>query len=881
MHMALAVRTRLGPYEIVATLGAGGMGEVYKARDTRLNRFVAIKILPPERVADAGRKQRFRLEAQAASALNHPNIISIYDIAVDNGRDYIVMEYVPGKTLDALIPHSGMRLGELLKIAIPVAGGLTAAHAAGIVHRDVKPSNVMVSETGLVKLLDFGLAKLTERGEVTEDASTLTLKPATDAGTVLGTAAYMSPEQADGQPLDARSDIFSFGAVLYEMATGHRAFAGESKAATLAAVLNKEPSPLRERAPEVPAELERVILRCLRKDPDKRQQHMVDVKVLLEELREESEPGKLAAVEAQKKRRWPWVTAAALIIAAAGAGLWLWRGREEPSPRVVPLTTFAGIENFPSFSPDGNQVVFAWDGEKHDNVDLYVKLIGSPTALRLTTDRAPDSFPAWSRDGRQIAFLKNGQPPAIFLISPLGGPEQKLVDFDAAPGAPAWSPDGKFLVVARSSLASRVVPPGVGGESGALYLVPLQGGELRPILVPDSGRYHLFPAFDPAGRSLAFASCGDVGPSCDISLVALNTDFVPQNRPRRIRRVPAGLAGLAWAADGRTLVYSAGTSINDYFLWRLNVASGEAKRLETASVGAMFPAAAWKGRRLAFARQVSDQDIWRVEAGAKPEPFLASTMLDNNAQFSPDGQRIAFSSARGVDRVAIWLSDAGGANLVQLTRGPGTYDGSPRWSPDGRCIAFDALGSDGRRSVHIVESTGGQSRHLTTGFPWINKVPSWSRDGKWIYFTSDRTGRWEIWRIPAQGGATEQITSNGGYVALESADGNTLYYTKTGSYGVEPLYAHALGGSEERQVLERVAGRGFDVFEDGIYYLTPSGHRTAEIRFHEFATGRSRVVSAIDALPGLGLSVSPNRRTFLFAEFVSAGVDLMLIDNFR
>jgi Tol biopolymer transport system component len=335
-----------------------------------------------------------------------------------------------------------------------------------------------------------------------------------------------------------------------------------------------------------------------------------------------------------------------------------------------------------------------------------------------------------------------------------------------------------------------------------------------------------------------------------------------------------------WTADGRSLVYSAGTSINDFFLWRLDIASGDAKRLEIAPDGALSPAVALKGRRLAFSRRMSDQDIWRVEVGGKPEPFLVSSMLDLNAQFSPNGRRIAFSSARSIDRVAIWLCDADGANLIQLTRGPGTYDGSPRWSPDGRWIAFDALENDGSRSVQIVESTGGQPRHLSSSFPWINKVPSWSRDGEWVYFTSDRTGRWEIWRIPTHGGAAEQITSNGGYVSGESADKKTLYYTKLGSYEGQPLYARSLGGSDERQILDRVAGRGFDVFEDGIYYLTATGPRTAEVRFHEFATGRSRSVSVIDAQPGLGLSVSPNRKTILFAEF-AWGVDLMLIENFR
>jgi serine/threonine protein kinase len=478
---------------------------VYKARDSRLNRLVAIKVLPAERVADQGRKRRFIQEAQAASALNHPNIITIHDIASDNGRDYLVMEYVAGKTLDALIPRSGMRLGELLKIAIQIAEGLSKAHGAGIIHRDLKPSNIMVSDDGLVKVLDFGLAKLTERGPVSEDDATRTIRPKTEDGTVMGTAAYMSPEQAEGKPLDARSDIFSFGAVLYEAATGQRAFPGDSQAAILAAVLGKDPKPLTEAAPGVPKDFERVVLRCLRKEPGKRQQHMTDVKVLLEELKEESESGKHAQpVQALKgsRRRWSLLAAvAALAIIAGGAGLWLSRSHDKQSPPdVIPLTTFAGSEDWPSFSPDGNQVAFSWNGEKEDNWDLYVKMIGSATALRLTTGATPDVCSAWSPDGRQIAFVKLGDRPGIYSISPLGGPEQKIMDFNADFGATSWSPDGRFLVVSKFY---RQVKPEPG--AGTLFLVPAQGGEPRPILVPEPGRWYRYPAFGPTGRTLAFA----------------------------------------------------------------------------------------------------------------------------------------------------------------------------------------------------------------------------------------------------------------------------------------------------------------------------------------------------------------------------------------
>src|SRR5438445_4361958 len=281
-------------YQIVETLGRGGMGVVYKARDTHLDRFVAIKVLPPEKVADPERKRRFVQEAKAASALNHPNIVHIYDIAEADGIQFIAMEYVPGKTLDQMIGRKGLRLNETLKYAVQIADALSKAHSAGIVHRDLKPSNVMVTGDGLVKVLDFGLAKLTERtsGEF-GDTATMRAdeKPDTAEGAVVGTVAYMSPEQAEGKPVDARSDLFAFGSLLYEMITGQRAFHGDSKLSTLSAILKEDPKPISAVVADAPRDLEKIITRCLRKDPDRRFQHMVDVKIELLEVKEESDSG--------------------------------------------------------------------------------------------------------------------------------------------------------------------------------------------------------------------------------------------------------------------------------------------------------------------------------------------------------------------------------------------------------------------------------------------------------------------------------------------------------------------------------------------------------------------------------------------------------------
>jgi eukaryotic-like serine/threonine-protein kinase len=869
-----AVGEQIGHYQITAMIGSGGIGVVYRAEDLRLNRAVAIKFLNAG-AAPEDSWDRIRREARAASTLNHPGVCTVYDVGEHNGAPYLVMEFVEGPTLAAIIQQGPLKLDDVLRIGIQIADALAAAHQKGIIHRDLKPANIKIKPGGGVKILDFGLAKRMQQTGAAKDPG-VTMSAKSLAGKVMGTAAYMSPEQAEGKPLDARTDIFSFGAVLYEMATGRRAFRGDSPVATMAAILTSEPTLPSKASPSIPVELDRIINRCLRKDSLKRLQHMADVKVLLEALKDES--ATLSAQSSISRQRKRWIAAiVSLMIVVAAAGLWLSRGRDDyEEPRVLALTTFAGSENYPSFSPDGNQVVFSWNGETKDNWDLYVKLISGATTLRLTTDAADDLFPAWSPSGGLIAFLKFGQPAGIYLTSPLGGPEQKVADFDVAQGAPAWSPAEKYLVVAKCYREEKPAP-----DAGALFLIPLQGGEPRPILSPPHGKWYQYPAFDPTGRSLAFASCEGpaYGRYCDIMRVALNSALLPEGAPQKAATVSATVSGLVWSADGNSLIYSAGNLSTGLYLWNVSAAkSGAPKRLEIASSGALYPAVARKASRLGFARWLDDQDVWRVSAGGAPQPLLVSSMLDASPCFSPDGRRIAFASARGVDRIAIWLSDADGGGLVQLTRGPESYHGSPRWSPDGHWIAFDARGRDGRWNIKVIESSGGEARQLTSG-PFTSTAPRWSQDAKWIYFASDRTGRFEIWRVPAEGGSAQQVTQDGGYVSLESIDGQTLYYTKTGDPRGGPLFGRPLAGTGERQVVERVVGRAFAVFADGVYYLDSTAPGKQEIRWHDFATRRTRVVSPIEGDMGIGFTVSPDRTTFLFTRLASPGSDLMLIEN--
>ncbi len=836
----------LGHYRVEAKLGQGGMGTVYRAWDTRLQRPVALKVLHE-------REERLLREARAASALNHPNIVTIYEV----GPDLIAMELVEGKPLAGRLP-----LKLALDYATQIAGALAKAHAAGVIHRDLKPANILVTSEGTVKLLDFGLAK---RVRLTEaETATLTVE-----GEIAGTPSYMSPEQAEGKPADERSDIFSFGVVLYEMLSGRRAFTGDSTVSILGAVLKEEPPPLKG----VPAELEKLVTRCLRKDPARRLQHMDDVRLVLEELR-------------ATPRRWPRllrVAALLAFVATAVAALWFLTQRTQRPPAemsVVPLTTYPGEESYPSFSPDGNQVAFSWNGEKQDNFDIYVKVVGSAAPpLHLTTDAAPDICPAWSPDGRRIAFVRQqGELAGVYLVSPLGGAERKLADFrPARHPSISWSPDGKWLAVAEL---------GANGANGIL-LTPVERGEKRR-LTSNTLSIDYCPAFSPGGRFLAYAACTGIW-SCYVHVVELNPDFSVRGQPRRLTRQGVFMTGIAWMPDGRSVVYAASQDTNyTFYLWRLGI-SGDAgpQRLELAGAQSGHPALWWAGSRLAYAHGGPDPDIWKLEGSTPAKSFISSTLADNSPQFSPDGAKIAYASNRAGTGLEVWVSNQDGSNPVQLTDRLGRCQGSPRWSPDGRWIAFDSQGADGHVDVYVIDAGGGQPRRLTP-YPSDESVPSWSRDGKWVYFRSDRSGRNEIWKMPwvpsgapsGPGGEARQVTDNGGYVAFESWDGRTLYYMKPGV--ASPLFGKPLAGGPERQILETVVQRAFFPVEDGIYYMGPGEKLgTYLLQFHDFASGRSRVLTVIDGSLNMGLTVSPDRKTVLFTVQKPLNRDLMLIENFR
>jgi eukaryotic-like serine/threonine-protein kinase len=844
-------------YRILEKLGEGGMGEVYLAEDTRLGRRVALKVLPRELADDPARKARLVHEARAASALNHPSIVTLHDIGSEGGIDFLVMEYVAGKPLAELIPQHGMPVKEALRCAVQIADALAGAHAAGIVHRDLKPGNMMVTTEGLVKVLDFGLAKFAE----TPAAETPTRL--TTEGEVLGTAGYMSPEQAEGKPVDARSDIFSFGTLLYEMVSGRRPFERNSNLSTLAAILNEEPKPVREVAAHVPPELEQIIARCLRKDPARRFQHIDDVRVALEDLQQET-PKRMP-----RWRRWAWLSVAIAVVLALALVWWL---REPPAAgelQAAPLTSYPGPQSDPSLSPDGNRVAFVWDGDKQDSFQIYVMQIGGGTPVRITNHPGRPFSLAWSPDDQHIAFLRpEGDRTAIMLVPPFGGPERKFAETSTDTSCClSWTPDAKWL-----AFSARNSP----GEPDSIWAVSVDTGERRRLTVPRvaPGAFgDTNASFSPDGRMLAF-SRGEKDNIARPYALRLSRDLRPEGEPRRLTgRFYGEFIGIAWLPDGREIVFGAGAD-PAHLLWRLAVSGrSDPVRLPYATEDAVLPVIVQ--RRLVYSWYRRETNLWRLDTRTGERTMLigsGSARAHLIPQYSPDGRRIAFQSNRS-GSLEVWRCDADGSNCLQLTSFRGPELGAARWSPDSQSIAFDCRVT-GQPAVYVVAADGGTPRLLADD----GYVPSWSRDGRWIYFASGRSGRVEVWKMPAAGGPAAQVTRNGGAVTFESADGRYLYYDKNPWSDADPLYRMPVEGGQEVEVVPRLHNWAcFGVTAKGVYFMPDS--RT--IRFLDLGSGRVSTVATLEKDVGLGLCVSPDDRFAVWAQEDRVSSELMLVDNFR
>ena len=737
-------KRQLGPYRVLSLLGAGGMGEVYLAEDARLARKVALKMLPLPFVADPDRVRRFANEARAASALNHPNIITIYDIGQVDATHYIATEYVEGETLRARVKAGRIEMLEAVRIAAQVAEALHAAHTAGITHRDIKPENIVLRPDGYVKVLDFGLAKLAEQSE--NYAESLSPSPQTHPGLIIGTIKYMSPEQALNQPVDGRTDLWSLGVVLYEMITERAPFTGSSQASIFDAILNHAPAPVTDFDVELPVELHSIINRALEKNCELRYQTAFDLRADLQRLQRELEPlpskwsgdgTRLRQTQARTHGRRLRIATALCTAVILAAYVWLAffrqpaegkiAGPDWTSASAVQVTNEAGPEYFPNLAPDGESLIYA--SRAAGNWDIYWQRVGGKNAVNLTKDSAEDDTqPAYSLDGNYIAFRSERTLKGIYVMEATSENVRRLSDVGRNP---SWSPDGKELVVSADSFSaptSRSIIP------SALWAIDVASGNKRLLTEGDAVQ----PSWSPHGHRIAYWGMQPGGGQRDIwtipaeggAAMAVTNDEALDWNP-------------VWSPDGQYLYFASnrGGCMN---FWRVSV----------------------------------DEKTGQVTG--EPEAVTTPSGYSQHISFSRDGKRMAYvqkSETQNLQRIAFNPSSAKTVGTPQAITQGTRHVTSPSISPDDEWLVYSSQGEK-QEDIFLIKRDSAHQRQLTNDH-FNDRAPRWSPDGNRIAFYSDRSGRYEIWSINADGTGLQQLTFTSGPSAVYpiwSPDGKHLIF---------------------------------------------------------------------------------------------------------
>jgi Tol biopolymer transport system component len=738
----------LSHYKILEQIGRGGMGEVFLAEDTSLDRKVALKVLPEALSSNEERCQRFEREAKAVAALNHPNIVTIHSVEEAEGVHFITMELVRGKRLSEILPRGGLALPRFLELAIPITEGVSAAHEQGITHRDLKPDNIMVTDTGQPKILDFGLAKLGLE-TVASPGSELPTEAMTGEGRIVGTVSHMSPEQAEGKAVDHRSDIFSLGVVFYEMLTGRRPFRGDSPTSVLSSILKDTPPPVTELNPDIPRDLVKVCRRCLAKYPSRRYQSAVDLRNELEELKQELDSGTLKAPPARPRRRGRLGVGigagVALVAAAVGVFALLSRvDRATPEAlQIHPLTSFEGMEGTPTWSPDGSLVAFSHAGA--GSLDIYVMPAGGGEPLRLTDNPTDETHPRWSPDHRLIAFVSDrGADARIYLIPSLGGPERELVSTQLDPflgraelGAVPWSPDGQELLFSRRHSS---------GEIG-IWKVHLVTGAETQMTHPPPGSEDQAATWSFDGTRIAFWR-SESGRGSLWLLPAQGGESKPLLRDEHDNRSPT------WSVDGRRIAFSSDRA-GPTGLWEMEVASGRLRQLipnVSRDIGEDPMPATGRHGKLAYAQKSHDVDLYWLDITSGRERQLTSGAgNDESARVSPNGQRVVFHSGR-TGKPDIWLLDLATDEEKPLTSHPAS-DRLPDWSPDGREILF-VSDRGGPSQLWVMSPEGGALRRISEQPIWVSRrmgYPRWSPDGALIGYLAPTESGMGLWVVDKDG----------------------------------------------------------------------------------------------------------------------------------
>ncbi len=856
--MSLTVGSKLGPYEILGQIGAGGMGEVYRAKDPRLGREVAIKVLPASFSQDADRLRRFEQEARAAGVLNHPNITAVYDIGQHDGAPYVVQELLEGETLREELAAGRFSARKAIEYALQIAQGLAAAHEKGIVHRDLKPENLYATKDGRIKILDFGLAKLTEIERGDQVTNLPTAAAATEPGMVMGTLGYMSPEQVKGRPADARSDIFAFGAVLYEMLSGKRAFHGDSAGETMASILKEDPPDLSATNQNVSPGLDRIVRHCLEKNPERRFQSSSDIAFALQSVSETSgivTPGALAP----RTRRIPQAVLwgiAGLLSGAIAARLTV--GRQSPAVSHAKPVRFevAAPENDRvvgtlALSPDGRRLAFT-AREPDGAVMLWIRPLADPKAEKLPGTEGAE-LPFWSPDGRFVGFFAGGE---LKRISISGGSPQSIAPVTTDVRGASWGADDRIVFAPAFA--------------GPLLQVAASGGKVTPATTLNKARSegtHRWPWFLPDGRNFLYYSAPSTGVEPgDIFLAQLGSSeakritesnslpvyaapgylvFVrgstlvaqPLDIDRQELRGEPTPLGVELPSNISTSGQRALSASQDGTLgWHTQAASTTQPVLvdrQGHEVGKLAEPAPWyltrlspDGRRLATTRSTAGNtvgDIWVIDVERNVATRTTLDPSDENYPiWSPDGSRLVFGSSRkgAAGDLYIMRADQPGSEEISFASEPAKTTDS--WSPDGRYVLFEVSTPQSRQDLWLLPLEGDRKPAPYLATPFNERNARFSLDGRYVAYTSDVSGADEIYVRPfRESGGTWRVSNRGGGTPAWRGDGREIYYlapdnTLMAAFvtGTSPFQTGTPAPLFKVTVFESTDSQ-FDVFPDG------------------------------------------------------------------
>ncbi len=871
--MAHSPGERLGPYEIVAPLGAGGMGEVYRATDTRLRRSVAIKVLPQNKIVDPDRRRRFLQEARAASALNHPNIVTLHDIASENGVDYLVMEYVPGQSLDKLISPKGLPLVEVTGYITQIAGALAAAHAAGIVHRDIKPANLIVTAQSQVKVLDFGLAKLMERGNVGGEDETVTRESAlTEAGTVVGTVAYMSPEQASARPLDHRTDIFSLGVVLYELLAGKRPFQGKSHVDTLHAVIHDAPPALSQQPPE----LEEILAKALAKEPNDRYQHAGDLALDLRRLQSawanKSLPSMRSPEITWPGRRVGWAVLATALVLGTAAGWWAGQRRTLPplenpltNARFTRFTDFPGDEIDAAISPDGRFVVFLSDRE--GPFDVWLSQVGTGRFNNLTQGRdadmrATEHTVGFSGDGSEVRYRGTGEKRRSRMRPLMGGPPRLFLG-ERVPSM-AWSHDGSRLVYHTNE------------DGDPMFVADRTGADARQIF---KGGHNHDQAWSQDGRWIYFVH--GIGAPTDLWRIDATG-----GRPERLTQHNAGWAtsftndvDFPAPIDPRTVLYvSLDQDGAGPWLWAYDVERKVTRRVSFGLEQFTSVSASADGRRLVVSVANPTASLWSV-------PILDRVTEERDVKSFPVPTERALTPRFGGTSLfyngtgdGLWRYGDGQA--LEIWKGAdGAVSEPPAVSLDGRRVAV-VLRRNGILRLH-VGTADGTDFHIVGETIRVVGSASWSPDGNWIVTGGDDEKGPGLFKTPVDGGLPTRLLDGIGTDPVWSPDGNLIVYASPSAASSSPLRAVRPDGTlvELPAISVKVQGERFRFTPDGrgLIYMQ-GGLSSQDFWLLDLATRKTRLLTRLnDSATMRTFDVTPDGKQIVF-DRLRKNSDLVLID---